>query len=87
MYEVILYLFLQLQFQEKEENCMLDCPASTNCMAQTCCGPQKEGQSPQTVRSNPACRQRLSTGNNGEEFPEEVTLALESGDLNATLHT
>lgn len=72
-------------YQEKEENCILDCPASTNCTAQTCCGPQKEGQSPQTPRSNPGCRQRLNNGSNAEGFNDDVTLALEAGDLNASL--
>lgn len=67
-------------YQEKEENCVLDCPASTNCIAQTCCGPQKEGQSPQI----PACRQRLNNGDNAEAFPDDVSLALEAGELNAS---
>ncbi|XP_015908890.1 proton-coupled zinc antiporter SLC30A1 [Parasteatoda tepidariorum] len=70
-------------YQEKEENCVLDCPASTNCTAQTCCGPQKEGQSPQTPRSAPACRQRVNNGANSETYPEEITLSIEGGDLNA----
>ena len=26
---------------DNNDNCVLDCPAKTNCVAQTCCGPQE----------------------------------------------
>ncbi|KAG8195104.1 hypothetical protein JTE90_013581 [Oedothorax gibbosus] len=68
-------------YHEKEENCVLDCPSSTNCTAQTCCGPQKEGQSPQTPRNTASCRQRVNNGANPEPYPGDVALALEEGEL------
>lgn len=47
-----------------KEDCVLDCPENTNCVAQTCCGPQKEGrESPKMGfcsggSTSPSCRQR-----------------------------
>lgn len=70
-------------FQEKEENCVLDCPTNTNCVAQTCCGPQKEVKdSPRTPHSTPGCRQRLNGGPGMEHSHEDVniSLPLETGD-------
>jgi len=40
---------LENEYQIKEgdnDNCVLDCPRTTNCMAQTCCGPQQKSESP-----------------------------------------
>uniref|UniRef100_A0A023GN52 Putative zn2+ transporter znt1 n=1 Tax=Amblyomma triste TaxID=251400 RepID=A0A023GN52_AMBTT len=40
--------FVQLEGQQSDDkDCVLDCPSRTNCVAQTCCGPQgKEGGGP-----------------------------------------
>lgn len=72
------FVEIMANFQEKEENCMLDCPASTNCISQTCCGPQKEGPA---APNTPVCRQRLNAIRT-----DDVTLALESGDLGTSHH-
>ncbi|RWS26346.1 zinc transporter 1-like protein [Leptotrombidium deliense] len=39
--------------KENEANCVLDCPEKTSCVAQTCCGPQKDSKgSPKILALN-----------------------------------
>ncbi|RWS00590.1 zinc transporter 1-like protein [Dinothrombium tinctorium] len=39
--------------KENEASCVLDCPQNTSCVAQTCCGPQKDSKSsPKLVTAN-----------------------------------
>lgn len=56
------FVELESDFQDGD-NCVLDCPTNNSCVAQTCCGPQKDGkESPKPDVPNgsasPACRQR-----------------------------
>ncbi|UYV76373.1 SLC30A1 [Cordylochernes scorpioides] len=61
--------------QETGEDCVLDCPASTNCQAQTCCGMQKD-----SPKSSPnSCRQRLNGNPASLGAGEEISLSIETG--------
>lgn len=58
------FVELESDFQDGE-NCVLDCPTNNSCVAQTCCGPQKDGkESPVAGFLDesvlPTCRQRNS---------------------------
>lgn len=35
--------FVEVESQRDDKDCILDCPSRTNCVAQTCCGPHKDG--------------------------------------------
>lgn len=59
--------FVEVESQRDDKDCILDCPSRTNCVAQTCCGPHKDGQesprpdAPAGDGEAPVLRQRVPT--------------------------